>query len=70
MRLGALQQHCLFVGDNPVADILGAHAAGMQTAWFCGVLDWPIDAGANPGVTLRSLPEVLDVVRDARRTAQ
>lgn len=54
---------CLFVGDNPVADVLGAHAAGMRTAWFRGTADWPPDAPSNPGASIDHLSEVLSLVR-------
>jgi putative hydrolase of the HAD superfamily len=58
-RLGAPMAHCLFVGDNPVADILGAHAAGMRTAWFGPGVEWPGDIGPMPGVKIDTLPQVL-----------
>lgn len=64
--LGISLQDCLFVGDNPVADILGAHGAGMQTAWIRRGLDWPADAVPNPGHTLRGLYEVVALVQAAR----
>lgn len=54
---------CLFVGDNPVADILGAHAVGMRTAWFRGAAEWPSDAAPNPGASIYRLSEVLSLVR-------
>jgi FMN hydrolase / 5-amino-6-(5-phospho-D-ribitylamino)uracil phosphatase len=32
----------LFVGDEPHADVVGPHAAGMQTVWVCrGDREWP-----------------------------
>ena len=33
-RLGIAAQHVLHVGDDPFADVLGAHAAGMRTVWL------------------------------------
>ncbi|MCP1559077.1 UNVERIFIED_ORG: putative hydrolase of the HAD superfamily [Methylobacterium sp. SuP10 SLI 274] len=54
---------CLFVGDNPLADVLGAHAAGMSTAWFHGVAEWPTDAPSNPGVSIDHLSQVLVLAR-------
>jgi putative hydrolase of the HAD superfamily len=59
-RLAIKPSDCLFVGDNPSADILGAHAAGLQTAWFrCGQV-WPAHLEPNPGPTIGCLPELLD----------
>ena len=33
-RLGIAPEHVLHVGDDPVADILGARQAGLRTAWI------------------------------------
>jgi len=61
-RLKVDPEQCLFVGDNPAADILGAHAAGMATAWFrCGMA-WPPDLQAPPGAVIDTLPEVLNLI--------
>lgn len=57
-RLGVSPGACLFVGDNPAADILGAHAAGMRTAWFGANAIWPPDL-TIPGGTIEKLSEVL-----------
>ena len=49
----------LFVGDNPHADIHGAHGVGMTTAWLpCGA-DWPAElTEVRPDYTLASLDEL------------
>ena len=52
---------CLFVGDNPVVDILGAHAAGMRTAWFRRDAVWPVDLAPLPGPAIDTLIQVLDL---------
>jgi len=65
-RVGVPPSSCLFVGDNPVADILGAHGAGMQTAWIRRGFEWPAEAAPNPGVTLGDLSDVSDLVRSVR----
>jgi putative hydrolase of the HAD superfamily len=64
-RLDAAPANCLFVGDNPTADILGAHAAGMATAWFRSGMEWPADQEAPPGSVIDTLPEVLNLTRKA-----
>jgi putative hydrolase of the HAD superfamily len=62
--LGVEPAQCLFVGDNPVADVLGAAAAGMKTAWFrCGV-DWPSEGPAMPGASIDHLVEALSLIED------
>lgn len=61
-RLGVQPAGCLFVGDNAAADVLGAHAAGMRTAWFrCGQT-WPADLQPNPGPVIERLDDVLRLV--------
>jgi putative hydrolase of the HAD superfamily len=60
-RLGVLPAHCLFVGDNPTVDVLGAHAAGMQTAWFGVASDWPADLPPLPGVVITTLADLLRI---------
>jgi len=67
--LGVLPGDCLFVGDNPVADILGAAAAGMRTAWFHGAGEWPSAAAANPGATIDNLVDVLELMKHGERIA-
>lgn len=63
-HLGVAPADCLFVGDNPTADILGAAGAGMRTAWFrCGQT-WPGDLPPNPGPTIEALEEVLALAAD------
>jgi putative hydrolase of the HAD superfamily len=63
-RLKVDAAQCLFVGDNPVADILGAHHAGMKTAWFrCG-MTWPHELKVAPGAVIDALPEVLGLIAE------
>lgn len=65
-RLHTPPEQCLFVGDNPVADILGASAAGMRTAWFRGSAPWPIEQPANPGDTIEALEDILHLLQRDR----
>jgi len=65
-QLGVPPERCLFVGDNPVADILGAAATGMRTAWFRGAQQWPRELPPNPGATIDRLDEVLGLLAGVR----
>lgn len=60
-RLGVRPQQCVFVGDNPIADVDGARRAGMLDVWVQRTLPWPSDlAAATHAITsLASLPDVL-----------
>ena len=56
-------EHILFVGDNPTADICGAQAVGMATAWLHRGSAWPdIITDVQPDYILGSLGELLMVV--------
>jgi len=49
----------LCVGDAPTADILGAHAAGIDACWYApSGASWPLTARA-PEYVIRSLKELL-----------
>ncbi len=61
-RLHVAPAQCLFVGDNPAADILGAHAAGMMTAWFRSGMTWPNNLVPMPEVAIDAIFEVLDLI--------
>lgn len=60
-QLGVAPEACLFVGDNPVADVLGAHGAGMHTAWYARGAVWPGSVPC-PGVSIGGIADVLDVL--------
>lgn len=62
-NLNVTPSDCLFVGDNPSADILGAVEAGMQTAWFnpSGAL-WPAELPPKPGAEIEHLQDVLSLI--------
>ena len=58
-RMAAVEpSEVLFVGDNPVDDVEGAHAAGMNTAWINrkGV-PWP-EEKVRPDAELMSLTDL------------
>jgi len=51
----------VFIGDNPTVDILGAHGAGVQTAWFGQGAFWPKGIPPMPGVFIDELPSLLEL---------
>lgn len=65
-RLAVRPEQCLFVGDSPEADIVGAHRAGMITAWFDQLGTWVID-GPRPDYIIKHLSEVPALVRTTHR---
>ena len=51
----------LFVGDNPVADILGASGIGMTSAWIRLGREWPFD-DRRPDYILDHVSEAREIV--------
>lgn len=51
----------IFIGDNPDADILGASAVGMRTAWIHRGREWPHD-DSHPDYILSHVSEVREIV--------
>jgi len=60
-RLNVSPEQCVYVGDNPVADVMGAHAAGLRAVWFSRKGAWPEKTPA-PGPIIHALPEVLSLL--------
>jgi putative hydrolase of the HAD superfamily len=59
--LGVAASECVFIGDNPEKDVLGAAAVGMRAVWFRARMPWPEGlAPARESVT--SLREVLTLL--------
>ncbi len=56
--LGIPPADILFVGDNPAADIGGAHAAGMPAAWLHRDQKWPDALAFKPDFVIGSLAEL------------
>ena len=63
-RLGLRPEQCVFVGDNPIADVDGARRAGMLDVWIQRGFPWPADltAATHCIATLISLPDLLSVM--------
>lgn len=62
-KLGVPPAEILFVGDHPRNDIIGARAAGMQTAWLHRDQPWPESfVGQNADIVLSDLRELLSAI--------
>ena len=60
-KINAKAESTLFVGDNPVADILGASAVGMASAWIRLGREWPF-ADRPPDYALDHVSEARHIV--------
>lgn len=60
-RLGGRPDRALFVGDNPVDDITGAHNSGLDAVWIT-TGEYPIEAGGAANGIIRELPELLPLL--------
>lgn len=65
-RLDVATAECLFVGDNPGADILGAQQVGMKTIWFQGHLPWPAELENQPDYTITKFEELFQLLPEQR----
>jgi putative hydrolase of the HAD superfamily len=64
-RVGADPRDCVFVGDNPEADVLGALDAGMKAVWFSSGRAWPNHLSARPSSVVIRLRELLNLTGPA-----
>jgi putative hydrolase of the HAD superfamily len=62
-RLNLLPGECLFVGDQPVNDVMGAAKAGLKTAWLAQGRAW-LEETVKPDFTLETLADLLWVLDD------
>lgn len=60
--LGVPPADILFVGDNPIADIVGAHAAGMPAAWLHRDQQWPDEIEEKPEFVISTLGELTTIL--------
>ncbi|MGI6608927.1 MAG: HAD family hydrolase [Limnochordia bacterium] len=58
---------CLFVGDNPRADVVGAHEAGMKVAWFQAnqSQSWPEELTFRPVHVVSNAGGIIEIVSQA-----
>lgn len=53
----------IYVGDDPVRDITGAHKAGMKAIWYNPkLIPWP--GGQTPDAVIRSIHELEDKIEN------
>ncbi|GAA0716394.1 HAD family hydrolase [Dokdonella soli] len=75
-RLGVAPENVLHVGDDPLLDVIGAHAAGLHTAWLNRhaatwaerVAQYPAHADATPDLEIRDLGELARWIEDQGKT--
>ena len=62
-QLGVPPEQCLYVGDDPVYDVVGAREAGMQTVWVNrdSMMTWP-DELAPAEAEISDLYQLLGLV--------
>jgi len=61
-RLSVAASECVFVGDSPEADILGARSGGIRTVWFPNGAEWPDGLQFRPEKTIMSLREIQPLI--------
>ena len=49
---------CVFVGDHPEKDIVGAQQVGMYTVWLKNGRNWPNHLGLRPDSSITQLAEL------------
>lgn len=52
---------CVFIGDNPQTDILGAYKVGMTTVWMKQPQPWADRLDFSPDYTINGLNELLQI---------
>jgi putative hydrolase of the HAD superfamily len=65
-ELGVPAGRCWFVGDHPVNDVAGSHAAGMRAVWLAGFHAAPDEGVTAPTIT--TLDELEALMREPSST--
>lgn len=63
-RLGVTSAEAMFVGDNPLVDVVGASTAGLVAVWYHSSTEWPDDV-APPEHSITALIETVALARSA-----
>lgn len=58
-QLSTSLPNCIFVGDHPVRDVMGAAQAGMTAIWRVAHLAWPNELTIRPHHTIQRLSDLL-----------
>lgn len=61
VELNVSAKEAIFVGDNPLIDIVGASNAGLNAIWLKGEEDWNIEYSL-PSKIANNLEELIDLV--------
>ena len=67
-EIGCRASGTWFVGDDPVNDVLGAAAVGLQAIWLTGVRPWPTDRPASQW-QIAVLGEIVELVHSEHKHA-
>jgi FMN phosphatase YigB (HAD superfamily) len=68
-RLGVTREECLFVGDRPELDVIGAKAVGMAVAWLNADGAAFPPALPPPDFTLSDLVDLRTVLEEAEKSS-
>lgn len=60
-KVGAKPDEAIFVGDNPVNDIFGAHNCGIKTLWIRNGVDWP-EEDFSPDYTADGIEKLFEIL--------
>lgn len=61
-RLGMHPNECVFIGDNPERDVIGAKRVGMTAVWVKRQLAWPEDIGMCADYVIGELGDLVSLV--------
>jgi putative hydrolase of the HAD superfamily len=61
-RCGEELEGAWMVGDNPIADIGGAHACGVRSAWMRLGRTWPPELEYRPTIEVDAFPEAVEFI--------
>jgi len=72
-RLGLPPENVLHVGDDPELDVIGAHRAGLRSAWLQrGTISWSKasrQSAVQPDWIVRSLAKLTDLLAPPARVS-